>query len=672
MKVSIASATYARLYVVIILLTIIAGLFAACTEMEEKYIRQDKLFRIASIEDQRMFDSLFIREDYLNDPDPEIRAKTALAIGRIGRGYYTDYLLSNLADSSERAAAAKFFAAGLIGDTVLFEPIYKLLTAGTPAADRAVEALGRIADSTQAPRINEFLNNDDSLVVYQAMLAMFRADEWSTAKKIADIGMTTGRKTIRYGAIYSLWRGRRSEGKDLFASLISDADPEIRMLAYSGLGRISDTASIKLIATGLNDSDNRVIAGSIYALRAFGNLGAVYVSRKLPELKDEKLVELSVETLGLYPKVANAEKLITNALRTDGRENVRGTAAKALLQIAGNEALFVIDEAVKKPTDWQKTKIAEGLKTLTNKDAALSRLGQYYNDESALVRVAALEALCTVDSNNAAKYIETSLDDADYIVASVAADLAGKFKRTEFIKTMADLYLDDPTAVEDDLKRSIIDAFSAFENHPDYDSLIIAVLEEGANDEWFFIREKASKLLKKKYDIDRTDIIGIARTSIDKYNYTERFEKYKHNPTAVITTARGEVVIELLYDSAPKTVNNFIALAESGFYDSLFFHRVVPTFVAQDGCPDGTGWGGPGYTIRCEYNLQTYTTGAVGMAHSGMDTGGSQYFITLAPQPHLDGGYSLFGYVTSGMDAVQDIVRGDVITSVRIVYAEEE
>lgn len=670
MRVSTNLAKWARVCLLCVV-PVLLGLIAGCSELEEKYIRQDKLFRIASLDDQRMFDSLFIREDYLNDPDPEIRAKTAIAIGRIGRGYYTDYLLANLADTAESAAAAKFFAAGLIGDTVFFEPLIELIHAGTPAAGRAVEALGRIADSTRAPRIAEFLSNDDSLIVYQAMLAMFRANEWSAAQRIADIGAATGRKSIRYAAAYSLWRGRRSEGRELFRTLIADADPEVRMLAYSGLGRIADTASIKLIATGLNDSDNRVIANSIYALRAFGDMGAVYVAKKLPELKDEKLVELCVETLGLYPNVADAEKLVTKALREDGRENVAGTAAKSLLHIKGKDALFVIDEALRNPTDWQKTKITEGLAEISNKDAALSRLGQLYNDESPLVRLAALDALCTIDSAYVATYIETSLEDADYVVASVAADFAGRFKKTEFIQTLADLYLDNPHEVENDLKISIIDAFGQFENHPDYDSLIIAVLEEGANDEWFFIREKAAHLLKDRYKIDRLPVIGMARTSIDKFNYADRFEKYATNPTAVIKTQRGDIVFELLYKQAPKTVNNFIALAESGFYDSLVFHRVVPNFVIQDGCPEGTGWGGPGYTIRCEYNLDTYTTGAVGMAHSGMDTGGSQYFITLSPQPHLDGRYTLFGRVTSGMDVVQNIVRGDRITSVRIVYAEE-
>ncbi len=646
-------------------------LFSACSDLEEKYTHQHKLFRIAYIEDRRMMDSLFFIEGYLSDPDPEVRVKTALAIGRVGRGYYNDLLKENLADSITEIAAAKFFAAGLLGDTTFFNPLYDLVQAGTPAAERAVEAMGRVADSINAPRIAEFLTNPDSLVVYQAMLAHFRANEWTAAEQIAAIGGTTASKKIRYGALFSLWRGRRPEGKTLFRTLIADADPEIRMLAYSGLGRIADTSSLKLIATGLNDSDNRVIANTIYSLRAFEGLGVVYISRKLPELKDEKLVELCIQAIGEFPNVANAEQLVTNALRADTRENIRAAAAKALLQIKGKEALFIIDEILTQPTTFQKTLIGEGLTSIQNKDAALSRLGQLFNDEVPIVRLTALDALCTIDSNNSAKYIEVSLGDANYIVASVAVDFAARNNETQFIKVMADMYLDDPVSLEDDLKRSIIDAFRQFENHPDYDSLMIAVLEEGCNDEWFFLREMSSDILLDKYKIDRREKISAARTYIDKYNYTEQFEKYESNPRAVISTSRGEIVIELLYRDAPKTVNNYIKLAVSGFYDSLVFHRVVPNFVVQDGCPFGTGWGGPGYTIRSEHNMPSYQTGMVGMAHSGKDTGGSQYFITLSPQPHLDAGYTIFGRVESGMEIAQELVRGDLIESVRIIYAEE-
>jgi len=103
-----------------------------------------------------------------------------------------------------------------------------------------------------------------------------------------------------------------------------------------------------------------------------------------------------------------------------------------------------------------------------------------------------------------------------------------------------------------------------------------------------------------------------------------------------------------------------------GFYDGLTFHRVVPDFVAQGGDPKGDGSGGPGYSVRCEITLRHYQTGSVGMALSGKDTGGSQFFVTLSPQPHLDGRYTLFGEVVEGMDAVRALVEGDRILQATI------
>ncbi len=645
-------------------------ILSSCSELEEKYIRKDKLFRIAFLEDRRAYDKTFLDKNLLNDPDPEIRAKTALAMGRIGYGYYNTYLGVHLADSNEVAAGAKFFAVGLTKDSTLFDAVYKLAITGTPALDRAVEALGKIADSTQSPKIAEFLTHSDSLVVYQTMLALFRAGEWSEAKKMADIGKASARRIIKFGALYSLSRGRRAEGKELFLSLIADADPEFRMQAYGGLGRISDTASVKLIATGLNDSDKRVIASAMYALRAFGELGAVYIGLKLPDLKDEKLVVLALEIIGDFPRVARAEQMTVKALREDIRENVKAAAANTLLKIKGKEALFVIDDLLPNPTNHQKTTIASGLAKI-DKDVALSRLGQYLNAEAPFVRVYALDGLCTVDSNGAAKYIDAGLNDSDFVVQSTAIDFALRYKRFEFISRIAEMYLNAPRTIDDDIKRSIIDGFANLEKNPEFDNLIIAVLEEGCNDDWFFLRRRAATVLRDKYDIDKFATIGAAQTTIDKYNYDELFGRYPSNPRALITTARGEIVFELFYNIAPKTVNNYIKLVESGYYDSLSFHRVIPNFVVQDGCPLGTGWGGPGYAIKCENNSLTYKTGMVGMALSGKDTGGSQYFITLSPQPHLDGNYTIFGEVESGMEVAQELVRGDIIESVRIVHAEE-
>jgi peptidylprolyl isomerase/peptidyl-prolyl cis-trans isomerase B (cyclophilin B) len=143
----------------------------------------------------------------------------------------------------------------------------------------------------------------------------------------------------------------------------------------------------------------------------------------------------------------------------------------------------------------------------------------------------------------------------------------------------------------------------------------------------------------------------------------------KVKQTAVIALDKGgEIKIEFFPEDAPKTVENFVTLARKGFYDALTFHRVVPGFVVQGGDPKGNGTGGPGYTIKAEFNKRKHARGSVAMARSQHpDSAGSQFYITFGPQPHLDGSYTVFGQVASGMELVDRIQVGDRMKSVRIV-----
>ena len=141
--------------------------------------------------------------------------------------------------------------------------------------------------------------------------------------------------------------------------------------------------------------------------------------------------------------------------------------------------------------------------------------------------------------------------------------------------------------------------------------------------------------------------------------------------TARITLDDGNTIdIEFYPQDAPKTVENFVTLAKKGFYDGLKFHRVVPDFVVQGGCPKGDGTGGPGYTIPAEFNSKKHLRGTVAMARSQHpDSAGSQFYICYGPTPHLDGNYTVFGKVVAGMEHVDRIRQGDRMTSVGIVEA---
>ena len=135
-----------------------------------------------------------------------------------------------------------------------------------------------------------------------------------------------------------------------------------------------------------------------------------------------------------------------------------------------------------------------------------------------------------------------------------------------------------------------------------------------------------------------------------------------------IETAHGDILIELYPDSAPNTVANFKALAGKGYYDGLTFHRVIAGFMAQGGDPKGTGTGGPGYKVKAEFNDRKHLRGTVAMARSAdPDSAGSQFYICFGPQPHLDGQYTIFGQVVEGMDAVDQILQGDLMTKVSVL-----
>jgi len=154
-------------------------------------------------------------------------------------------------------------------------------------------------------------------------------------------------------------------------------------------------------------------------------------------------------------------------------------------------------------------------------------------------------------------------------------------------------------------------------------------------------------------------------------DYRRALSRKNGTVRAVVATEKGAFTIDLLPEDAPLTVDNFIKLSRSNYFNGVEVHRVVPNFVMQDGDPRGDGNGGPGWSIRCEINMVPYERGVVGMALSGKDTGGSQWFVTHSPQPHLDGGYTVFGKVNeTGMKVVDNIVRGDKIESIRIIEAK--
>jgi len=300
-------------------------------------------------------------------------------------------------------------------------------------------------------------------------------------------------------------------------------------------------------------------------------------------------------------------------------------------------------------------------------------------DESPHVAATVVNALVSCPQKYAVEMIRGYLDSSDPAVLSGAANGAGQRHDYAALPGLLAAYDRLQSPVDTEVMVDILHAFGAILTaKPDDDPVgtlsaedstrTMAVLEKARHDSDLNVAKAAAGALTQitgqtvdaatqvKHEVPKEFDVDLALKLADA----------KKKPTATLVTNRGAIKIALYGQEAPGTVANFVALARRGYYNGLSFHRVVADFVIQGGDPRGDGWGGPGYAIRCEYNPLRYKEGMVGMALSGKDTGGSQFFITHSPQPHLNGKYTIFGEVLSGMDVVDKIQMGDLIQEVRV------
>jgi cyclophilin family peptidyl-prolyl cis-trans isomerase len=256
------------------------------------------------------------------------------------------------------------------------------------------------------------------------------------------------------------------------------------------------------------------------------------------------------------------------------------------------------------------------------------------------------------DSAAVSPVLVALLTAKDFTVAASAADALGALRDSTAVPALAELLRRAGGAEDTDVRASAAGALAAIRTRAALEALPPAVRDPERR-----IRQTACEALGLP-----PDSAGVAGPPLLRVEAPYTGPKR----TAIVRTERGPIEISLDAAAAPRTVENFIRLARSGYFDGITFHRVVPNFVIQTGCPRGDGWGGPGYEIPCEYNDRPYRTGTVGMALAGKDSGGSQWFITLSPQPRLEGRYTVFGEVTSGMSAAERIMPGDRILKVTI------
>ncbi len=630
----------------------------------------ERLAELIHEEDRRTLSSKL--KGYLEDSDPEVRARAALAIGRIGGKDSGPLLYEKTREDVIDVAAAAGFAIGLTGQKEyaarLLDVAFDLPSA---VGAMAVASAGRLADSSMteaADLLVGYLDHPSPDVREAACLALCNAEAKSKTAELIEAVSDESDEIVRAAGLYTLARLEVAEVSSPFIEHLADPDPFVRSTCLRGLARSNSSQAFHYLTIALNDGDPNVVARAVSELgrKDEPDAGAALV-KVLRREKDEKLVmELfaALQRLKYAGAIDEARELID----VGPPVNLTAAAARYLAVVQGDRAVNLIDSLSLGDDPYLRAACAEAY-GLVGSGKVTPRLAHLFNDVDPLVRTAAFEVLVRLDTANVHFYIRQALADRDRVVTTSALELIKDARLALYLPRLNEM-MSGGKELDVDLRRTLVQVAGAFLSHSPDDSDAVLILINGALDREYNVRREAALVYRDVLNEDRLDIAPPAPTRIGKGEIENAIERYAVNPSAVVTTSKGEFEMELYFDTAPLTVLSFVELVDDGFYEGLSFHRVVPDFVIQGGDPRGDGWGGPPYNIRCEYSSEPYRRGTVGIATSGKDTGGSQFFVTLSPQPHLEARYTVFGQVISGMHVVDRIVRGDLIEL--IVIVEEE
>lgn len=688
----------------IILVLIGTYLCNAQDTLENKKIRKDKIQTILKIQDSRsIVDGKLIK--FLSDPDSIVRERATLAYGSIQDTSVLHLLVRNLDDPSRNVRMAAAFS---IGQTALMlsdagkkkiedELIWKKL-GNTDVDERLIEEIGKfgtdealnqliIRYANRFPRI--FIKSLSMSIARFAIRGIYNPDalDYITSffKPNSDVQWYQAYALLRISAISSSHNKILQVLHDIVA-FHRHRDPNVRMNLATVFGRLKNELYCldPLIRLAEFDSDWRVRVNAIRALSNFDldkNDKIVSVFKRA--LSDENMhialtaiselgkTNLSVENPN--PMVKNLFEILWRMLENPNRTYLwqyQANSALTLSKLTKEKALPIIYKNLN--TD-AKLKSAF-MKALANTESrqVIDTLLFYSEDENPTVALNALEAL---------RQLYYVYKDEKETIKKVYDVLIRSLEKPhqEVIATAA-VILRDSNFLDKNTTQYLIKKINKLRVPYDTDAILEIVKTIGVLKD-----ESAIKPLISLFSIPERTIALAAVDALWKITgkdyskelnlhlqpiYVDYDFKYldsiAKNPIVRIETIKGDIKIELFPEVAPFTVLSFVKLAERGFYRSTYFHRIVPNFVVQGGDPEGTGWGGPGYTIRSEFSAITYDVGYVGMASSGKDTEGSQFFITQSPQPHLDGKYTLFGKVISGIDVVNKLQVDDKVFDIKL------
>ena len=585
------------------------------------------------------------------DPEPEVRAMAAFALGLIGDAAAAPALMTALGDADPRVQGRAAEGLGLIGHTTAADAI-----AGMTAAHVRAGVLAAVAshDETypQPPPVE---------AVRLGVYALVRLSAFDSLRAVV-LGADGSPASDWWPFAYAMQRLGHPGAAPTLRTWLTRGSATTRAFAARGLGLLKDAGS-RITLEALATDERQTLGVRVQAVRA---LGAIADHRSSPVLiallPEASPGALRLEAMAALGTVADAP---TSELLVDYLEHswpLLRAAAQVALAKADPDSFMTVLSGIDIDAQWTvRAALATALGGFSP-DLAAARLEQLVRDPDVKVRAAALGAMARLKVPTAAQRLLAALGDPDPALRRTAANGLAALKpqgAAEPLRRAFDAARSESTYVA---RAALLAALAAVD--PAGASLLLR--ETLADPDWA-MRVRAAALLS---GIDGSTPALPARPApapVERsLDAEETLAAPVYSPQAYVQTSRGEIRIELAVLDAPRTVANFVALARRGFFNGMAWHRVVPDFVAQAGDPRGDGEGGPGYTIRDELNDRPYLRGTVGMALDWKDTGGSQFFITHSPQPHLDARYTLFGTVVSGMEVVDQLLPWDTIQSVRV------
>ncbi|MFQ5599359.1 MAG: HEAT repeat domain-containing protein [Candidatus Krumholzibacteriia bacterium] len=617
--------------------------------------------------------------------DPRVRRAAAMAFGRIQDGHAAQILLPLLQDADstvvEQAAWALRQLQGLDESTrhavqaaltrqielevkpKLWIPLEALRPHAGPASVKVVGpwiAAGLLAGMGSQAR--------PPLVEGMAALALASVGNEQAVKTLSHVGDLTNREAA------AAWRLAEAmtilPDSAFFRSVLSLAEhahPYARAAGARALGKHGRAEALPALFRLLADFDWEVRAS---ALRALGEIGdpqslsycASMVSDSHPLVREAALA--AMEKLGPASRV----HLVEDALH-DPVPAVRLAVVRVLAKALGAEARDASEAARRDSVEFGRAAALAVAAWVFGEEAATPLLLRSLEDAAARERAQAARALGELHEplrgerrRAVQRQLAAALEDGDFVVATLAAEALGKLGLSGSATALMQAFEQRRRTHNDvDVRLTIVPAIASLAPHTSASErpALVEFLERARDDADERVAYEARKgLAKLRSQPEPALPLPRARPALP---FPESLPPVDLGLVQVrLVTRHGEAILELDGNRFPRTVASFLQLVDRGFYDDGVFHRVVPAFVVQGGCPRGDGWGDAGQFLPCEYgNLRYDTEGIVGMAHAGKDTGGSQFFITHLPVPRLDGRYTAFGRVVQGMNVVDRIVRGD-------------